>query len=213
MKISLTIACAMFLAPLPFIQALEDNRTLAFARVFNNNNNPAAHSCGVCTKGTLNKHKMLLESNLNGVHKYYLSVSNVTYSSKANALQMTTRFFIDDLEHVLSERTDKKIVLHNNEDLNNQKARIAAYLERKLEVRTDGSARSTIYLGGEIENDQVIFYIEIPVTQQPTSISMKFTALQELFEDQKNMVHLKINGQRGTLLMTKDKQTDFLKLI
>jgi len=41
---------------------------------------------------------------------------------------------------------------------------------------------------------------------------MKFTAFQELFEDQKNMVHLKIKGKRGTLLMTKDKQTDFLKL-
>jgi|GEM_PF-1932927 hypothetical protein len=152
------------------------------------------------------------ESNQSHLHKYYLSVSNVTYNSKVKALQMTTRFFVDDLENVLSDRTGKKIIFNKDADLNNQKTTIATYLEKKLEVSTDGSMRSIIYIGGEIENDQVIFYTEIPVPQEPSNISMKFTAFQELFEDQKNMVHLKIKGKRGTLLMTKDKQTDFLKL-
>jgi len=41
-------------------------------------------------------------------HKYYLSVSNVSYSTKAKALQMVSRYFIDDLEDVLNERMEKR---------------------------------------------------------------------------------------------------------
>jgi hypothetical protein len=152
------------------------------------------------------------ESETINLHKYYLSVSNVTYSSKAKALQMTTRFFIDDLEDVLSEQSQKKLVLNNNQDILENKAALASYLEKKMEVTADKRVRAIIYLGGEIENDQVVLYIEIPVSNEPTSITMKFTAFQELFEEQKNMVHFKLQGKRVTLLMTKEKQTDSLKL-
>lgn len=152
------------------------------------------------------------ESETINLHKYYLSVSNVTYSSKAKALQMTTRFFIDDLEDVLSEQSQKKLVLNNNQDILDNKAALASYLEKKMEVTADKRVRAIIYLGGEIENDQVVLYIEIPVSNEPTCITMKFTAFQELFEEQKNMVHFKLQGKRVTLLMTKEKQTDSLKL-
>lgn len=152
------------------------------------------------------------ESETINLHKYYLSVSNVTYSSKAQALQMTTRFFIDDLEDVLSEQSQKKLVLNNNQDILDNKAVLASYLEKKLELTVDNVKRNIIYLGGEIENDQVVLYIEIPVSKEPTSVTMKFIAFQELFEEQKNMVHFKLQGKRVTLLMTKEKQTDSLKL-
>ena len=152
------------------------------------------------------------ESEINDIHKYYLSVSNVTYSSKVQALQMTTRFFIDDLEDVLSEQSQKKLVLNNDQDILDNKAALASYLEKKMEVTADKRMRTIVYLGGEIENDQVVLYIEIPVSKEPTSITMKFTAFQELFEDQKNMVHFKLQGKRFTLLMTKEKQTDSFKL-
>ena len=39
-------------------------------------------------------------------HKFYVSVTNVTYSEKNEALQITSRVFIDDLEEVLKERYD-----------------------------------------------------------------------------------------------------------
>ncbi len=152
------------------------------------------------------------ESEQNNLHKYYLSVSNVAYNHKVKALQMTTRFFIDDLETVLSLQTDAKIRINTNQDLKDLKSELSRYLNKKMELTADGKKRTIDYLGSEIENDQVILYTEIPVNQEPQSIAMKFTALQEAFEDQKNMVHFKLHGQRGTLLMTREKTTDILKL-
>lgn len=152
------------------------------------------------------------ESEQNNLHKYYLSVSNVAYNNKVKALQMTTRFFIDDLEDVLSLQTDSKILIDATQDLKGLKSELSRYLSKKMELTADGKKRTIDYLGGEIENDQVVLYIEIPMTQEPQTVSMKFTAFQELFEDQKNMVHFKLHGQRGTLLMTREKPTDILKL-
>jgi len=37
-------------------------------------------------------------------HKFYISVTHVGYSEKEDALQITTRVFIDDINTVLSER-------------------------------------------------------------------------------------------------------------
>lgn len=151
------------------------------------------------------------ESVNKNLHKYYLSVSNVTYSSKAKALQMTTRFFIDDLEFVLAERLEKKVFINKDEDLTNLKTTLASYLEKKLLVTTNNTKRTSVYLGGKIENDQVVLYIEIPVNEEPDEVKMEFSALIELFEDQKNMIHLKLHGKRGTLLITKDQPSDYLK--
>lgn len=151
------------------------------------------------------------ESVTNTAHKYYLSVSNVTYNKKAEALQMTSRFFIDDLENVLSQRTDETILLTESGSLEKHKKLISSYFRTKLRVKVDGELTPINYLGAEVENDQLVLYIEIPAMVEPSQIEMRFTALIELFEDQKNMVHLKIKGVRKTLLMNKDKKTDSVK--
>ena len=39
-------------------------------------------------------------------HKFYVSVTNVGYSEKNDALQITSRVFIDDLDQLLKERYD-----------------------------------------------------------------------------------------------------------
>lgn len=151
------------------------------------------------------------ESTPQTAHKYYLSVSNIKYNTKAGALQMTSRFFIDDLEDVLSARADQEIVLTQQGSLDKHKSLIGNYFRAKLKVKIDGQALDISYLGSEIETDQIVMYIEIPVAQEPSEVEMLFTALFELFEEQKNMVHFKIKGQRKTLLTDLSKKIDIVK--
>nr|WP_152565605.1 DUF6702 family protein [Nonlabens ulvanivorans] len=144
-------------------------------------------------------------------HKYYLSVSNLKYNAKVGALQMTSRFFIDDLEDVLSARADENIILTEDDNLTKYKQLIGDYFTSRLRIKVDGDLIPIDYLGSEIDNDQLVLYIEIPVDREPLEIEMRFTALMELFEDQKNMVHLKIRGERKTLLMVAKKKIDSVK--
>lgn len=151
------------------------------------------------------------ESVSSTAHKYYLSVSNVKYNAKVGALQMTSRFFIDDLEDVLSARADENIILTEDGNLTKYKQLIGDYFTSRLRIKVDGELIPIDYLGSEIENDQLVLYIEIPVKREPLEIEMRFTALMELFEDQKNMVHFKIRGERKTLLMIAKKKIDSVK--
>lgn len=151
------------------------------------------------------------QSVTNTAHKYYLSVSNIKYNPKAGALQMTSRFFIDDLEDAISIRAEKKIVLTKKGSIEKNKDLISDYFKAKLSVKIEDQQIVVNYLGAEVENDQLVLYIEIPVDKPPTQLEMKFTALMEIFEDQKNMVHFKINGKRKTLLMNVNKKEDAVK--
>lgn len=158
-----------------------------------------------------NNNNLITSNKLDTTHKYYVSVSNMKYNAEAKSLQMTTRFFIDDFEDILSAREDRKIALGEASELDGVKQIIARYLDKKLVVKTDDTTQEINYLGAEYEGDQIILYIEIPISQQPKAIEMSFTAFLELFEDQKNLVHCNIAGKRKTLLMHLNKKTDSVK--
>ncbi|SCY40530.1 hypothetical protein SAMN05192588_2705 [Nonlabens sp. Hel1_33_55] len=141
-------------------------------------------------------------------HKYYLSVSNVKYNQKSKALQMVSRFFIDDLEDVLNERMDKKVTLGNADGLEDLKPILNRYISNRLRVKVDGSSVEPNVIGAEYDADQIIVYIELPVANQPKSVEVSYKALFELFPDQKNLVHFKIGDKRKSLLNSMDTPTD-----
>lgn len=151
------------------------------------------------------------ESEKNNLHKYYISVSNATYSKSAKSVQMVTRFFIDDLEDVINSRIQDPIELGNDATIQDIYPHLESYLAKKLEVKINGIDSTPSFLGAEYEGDQIVLYIELPSDKMPTTVSMKFTAFLELFEEQKNLVHMKINGKRRTLLMDKNKSSDTVK--
>lgn len=142
------------------------------------------------------------------LHKYYLSVSNVKYSSKAKALQMTSRFFIDDLEDVLNERLDTKMSLGNPEGLEDLKPILDRYISKRLNVTADGTALSSRVIGAEYDVDQIVIYVEMPVAKQPKTVGVSYKALFELFPEQKNLVHFKIGDSRKSLLNSMDTPID-----
>lgn len=151
------------------------------------------------------------ESENNYLHKYYISVSNATYSKEAKSVQMITRFFIDDLEDVINARISNPIKLGDKSTIQDVYPYLKDYLNKKLQVKIDGKNTIPNFLGAEYESDQIVLYIEIPAEDVPEEITMKFNAFIELFEEQKNLVHLKINGKRKTMLFDINKSTDSVK--
>lgn len=151
------------------------------------------------------------ESEINNLHKYYISVSNATYSKSAKSVQMITRFFIDDLEDVLNARIQNPVTLGDAATIQDVYPYLKSYLAKKLEVKINGKISIPSFIGAEYEGDQMVLYIELPSEKLPSEISMKFSAFLELFEEQKNLVHMKMDGKRRTLLMDKNKSTDTVK--
>lgn len=144
-------------------------------------------------------------------HKYYLSVSNVTFSPKAKALQMISRYFIDDLEDVLNERQDKKLQLGNAKDLEDLKPILERYFSKRIGVKVDGKVAIPTVIGAEYDVDQIVVYIEIPALKEPSTIEMSNKSLFELFPEQKNLTHFNIHNERKSLLNSGDTPIDRVK--
>jgi hypothetical protein len=147
----------------------------------------------------------------NNDHKYYVSVSNVKYSKKAKSVQMVTRFFIDDLQVVLNARNTVAVELGAVKEIENHYPAIQRYLDAKLSIKIHNQKIAPDFLGAEYEGDQIVLYIEFKTEQVPTELEMTFNAFFEMFEDQKNLVHFKIKGERKTLILDRSTPSDNVK--
>jgi len=52
--------------------------------------------------------------------------------------------------------------------------------------------------------DYVVCFIEVTDVQNPKSISIENTLLMDLFQDQKNVVHLNTGTTKKSFLLTRD---------
>lgn len=138
-------------------------------------------------------------------HKYYLSVTDITYNKKEASLQIITRLFYDDLEDVLRERYSENIVVDATSDQEDLDVYIKKYLNRKLKIRVNEEERALSYLGKEYEDDYVVCYIEITAISSIQTLEIENTLLMDAFTEQKNMVHTDILGKKKSLLLVDGK--------
>ncbi|WP_422083889.1 DUF6702 family protein [Ulvibacterium sp.] len=147
-------------------------------------------------------------------HKFYVSVTNVGYSEKEDALQITCRIFIDDLENVLEERYDFKAYLATHEESESADSLIERYLRSKFTIQIDGSDMAYDFFGKKYDHDVVICYIEVPKIdlKNKTSIRIRNEVLTDLFEEQQNIVHFRIQGKKKSFVLTKSDTNGTLNL-
>lgn len=147
-------------------------------------------------------------------HKFYVSVTTINYSEKDDALQVTTRIFIDDLEKVLEERYDIKAGLATEEESEVANEYIEKYLRTKFLIKIDGEKRDYTYLGKKYDNDVIVCYLEVPGLglEDTKSIEVQNELLTDLFEEQQNVVHLKINGKKKSFVLVRDNNKGMLNL-
>lgn len=148
------------------------------------------------------------------VHKFYVSVTNVNYSEKDDALQITSRVFIDDLESVLMERYDLEAHLTPDDESPLAEEYLEKYLRTKFTVEVDGATASYDYIGKKYDQDVIVFYLEVPKVDLPNkkSIQVQNELLTDLFDEQQNIVHFKVNNTKKSFVLMKENTKGMLIL-
>lgn len=144
-------------------------------------------------------------------HKFYVSVTNIEYHTTNKALQITTRIFIDDFQRVLEERYDLKEELTTEKATKEVEQMMKNYLEKKLKIWVNGELKTVNFIGKKYEEDVTVCYLEIVAINRVTSLEIENTILYEIEEDQQNLVHVKINDQRKSLLLVRENDKGLLK--
>jgi hypothetical protein len=147
-------------------------------------------------------------------HKFYVSVTNIEYSENDNALQIKSRVFIDDLENVLEQRYGITSNLATDREATTADDYIEKYFKQKLTILLDGKVTNYDFLGKKYDDDVVICYIELPNVNlnQRKTLEIQNDVLTDIFEEQKNIVHVKWNGNKKSFVLIRDNNKGMLNL-
>ena len=137
-------------------------------------------------------------------HKFYVSVTNVEYSEKSQSLQVISRIFIDDMEEVLLARYDFEASLATEAESAEADAYLERYFRSKFSISVNGEEQDYQFLGKRYDKDLLMCYIEVPGVPPGSlkSVEVTNTLLTDLFDEQRNLVHFSILGQKKSFVLT-----------
>jgi hypothetical protein len=129
-------------------------------------------------------------------HPFHLSVTDLKYNSSERTLEISTKLFINDLEEAIKRKFGKKLDLFLHADDAESKNLLNQYIQQNLQISLDNKNISFTLLGSEREDNALWVYLETPVVAAPSKVSLSNNLLFDLFEDQTNIIHFDLNGQR-----------------
>lgn len=139
-------------------------------------------------------------------HKYYVSVTDITYSEESGSIQIISRYFTDDLDRLISERYGVKAALMSENEHPSSNSFISRYLNDKLRIYLNGEQHSFVFLGKEYDTDLTKCYLEIQGVESDAirSVRVESEVLYDLFEDQQNIIHLEFPGKKKSFLLHRE---------
>lgn len=154
---------------------------------------------------------ILLFSSFIPLHKYYLSLTEVTINSKKHTLDVSSKLFIDDFESELGKIENKKIDLSIALKSKEVEQLLFNYLNKNFKINVGGKLQKLEYVGYEIENDAIWCYMEVAHFKEKGTISILNTLLYERFPEQSNLINITWDGVSKTAkLSNPEKLAEFI---
>ncbi|MGB0862083.1 MAG: DUF6702 family protein [Saprospiraceae bacterium] len=147
----------------------------------------------------------LLSTSQEDLHKFYMSVTEIEYNSQSQSVEMTIRLFTDDFETALESSSNEKIRLGTKREHTDTDKYIQKYLKNHIEISVNNQAQTFDFIGKEAKINNTYCYIEIPNISDFESINIKNLLLFDLFDGQKNIVHVKSGKMKKSLFLTNSK--------
>ena len=145
------------------------------------------------------------------VHKFYISITQIDYIKEEKALQITMRFFIDDVERTLQNRYDIELSLATDEENGKTDYYLQKYLHQKFEITISGETQKLNFLGKEYTNDHILIYLEITDVENIDQMEIQNSMLIEEFSEQENYIKININSIKNTFILKKGNDKEMLK--
>ncbi|MBE0423721.1 MAG: hypothetical protein IBX66_07265 [Lutibacter sp.] len=145
------------------------------------------------------------------MHKYYVSLCEIEYLKEKQSIQITLGVFIEDLEVSLNKNSGKELNLASKTEVGNIDDYYKKYLNEHLQISVNGKIQLYKYIGKEYDGDIVRFYLEITDIKEIKSIEVFNNILTEDFNDQKNIVKIKVKDFNKTFYHNKSNHKSLLK--
>jgi len=143
-------------------------------------------------------------------HPFHVSTTEVNHNAKDKTLEISCKIFIDDFESCLSKVYHTKVDLSSASVKTAMDSLVKKYLISHLRINADSKAVTLNYLGFEKDGDAANIYLEVEDVSSVKIIDVFDSILQDLYDDQINIVHVIIGGNRkSTKLDYPNKEANF----
>lgn len=145
------------------------------------------------------------------VHPFSMSVTEINHNAATKTIEISCKMLVDELGDILKKNYNKTVDLPNGELKAQNDQMISNYILKHLSLRADGKALTIAYVGFEIEDEESAHcYFEVPHIATLKKLDMNNSLLQDLNEQQINIIHVVVNGQRkSSKLEYPQKQASF----
>ena len=142
-------------------------------------------------------------------HDLHLSKSQINYNTDNQSMEITLHLFIDDLEIALSEVGYTDLLICTKKESENAEDYMAKYVNDKMTINLDGQSYKASFLGKESSDDLqgVWCYLEITEIAKPEVVEVEIDFFNELYSDQKNVLHIKLDGSSQEHYLLSKKKT------
>ena len=144
-------------------------------------------------------------------HDFHLSKCQIEYSDSDQALQIMLHVYLDDLEEALRRQGADKLFMCTEKEHEKAEKYLYRYLQQRINMVVNGEAAAFSFVGKEQSDDlQAVWcYMEITGVESVESIEITNNLLMEVFDDQKNIVHIVAGkNKQGYFLFQKGQESD-----
>lgn len=145
------------------------------------------------------------------VHKFYVSVAEINYVSAKKEIQITSRFFIDDLNNSLEKKYKTKFYLGSVQESEEQVAILKKYFTENFSIKVNSKAKDILFFKKEIEDDVLICYFKVKDVTKITTLEVKNTLFFEYLPEQQHITHTQVGTVKRSILLTLDNPQELLK--
>lgn len=142
------------------------------------------------------------------MHEFYVSVCEIDYNEENKSLEIALKLFTDDLEKAIEKQG---VVGYKLDDTEKSDEYLFKYLKNGFQLTVNGKKIEYTFIGKEVLLDNVTWcYMEAKGIAEVKSVEVMNALLTELFDDQKNMVHVKVGDKTKSLILRKSANKDVL---
>ncbi|WP_291119426.1 DUF6702 family protein [Flavobacterium sp. UBA6135] len=145
------------------------------------------------------------------IHKFYVSINQINFVSEKKELQITSRFFIDDVNNALEKKHKSIFYLADKRETPEMTKAFEAYYFENFSIKVNNKSAKLQIVNREIEDDVIILYSVSKNISKISSIEVKNTMLFDFISEQQNIIHSSVLGKKRSALLTVSKSVDVLK--
>lgn len=135
-------------------------------------------------------------------HPYHVGSVEINYNSTSKSFEITGRFFLDDLENGLTKKYGKPFHFNDEKYKSQLNEALKNYCAEYLKLKGDNRFLKVNYLGYEEDSESVNIFLESEPLNVPKKVEAAVSFLYNLYDDQINIVHIVVKGNRKSEKLT-----------